>query len=196
MCRSGISRARSFDLEVTPWAPTRLTSSIFHLGHTEAYEPLRSTRRPARAPFNHLAAPGSAHKPPVCRSGISRARSFDLEVTPWAPTRLTSSISRLGPEESSGAPTLSQAAQARPGATSTPRNRPASLRYHSQHHRAKSETCGRAGCGLGCRNPMYHPSRPIRGLRRTDLGPSCADTTLISFPANRRAARKKLAKRM
>ena len=36
----GISRARSFDLEVTPWAPTRLTSCIFHSGHTEAYEPL------------------------------------------------------------------------------------------------------------------------------------------------------------
>eukprot|EP01045_Picozoa_sp_COSAG04_P024975 COSAG04_NODE_3203_length_3051_cov_88.951220_4_plen_324_part_00 len=73
-----VCRARSFDLEVTPWAPTRLTSSIFHSGHTEAYEPLRSTRRPARAPFNHLAAPGSTRKPPVCRSGISGARSFDL----------------------------------------------------------------------------------------------------------------------
>ena len=96
VCRSGISRARSFDLEVTRWAPTRLTSSIFHSGHTEAYEPLRSTRCPARAPFNHLAAPGSARKPPVCRSGISRARSFDLEVTPWAPTRLTSSIFHSG----------------------------------------------------------------------------------------------------
>ena len=59
-----ISKARSFDLEVTPWAPTRLTSSIFYSGHTEAYEPLRSTRHPARAPFNHLTAPGSAHKPP------------------------------------------------------------------------------------------------------------------------------------
>jgi len=106
VCRSGISRARSFDLEVTPWAPTRLTSCIFHSGHTEAYEPLRSTRRPARAPFNHLAAPGSARKPPVCRSGISRARSFDLEVTPWAPTRLTSCISHPGPGETSGASTL------------------------------------------------------------------------------------------
>ena len=46
--------------------------------------------------------------------GISRARSFDLEVTPWAPTRLTSYISHIGPEESSGASTLSQTAQARP----------------------------------------------------------------------------------
>ena len=77
-----ISRARSFDLEVTPWAPTRLASCIFHSGHTGAYEPLRSTRSSACAPFRDLAAPESTRKPPVCRSGISRARSFDLEVTP------------------------------------------------------------------------------------------------------------------
>eukprot|EP01045_Picozoa_sp_COSAG04_P002869 COSAG04_NODE_109_length_25931_cov_38.787279_24_plen_374_part_01 len=98
-CRSGISRARSFDLEVTAWAPSRLTSCIFHSGHTEAYEPLRSTRYPARTPFRDLAAPESARKPPVCRSGISRARSFDLEVTPWAPTRLTSCIFHSGHTE-------------------------------------------------------------------------------------------------
>ena len=36
----GISRARSFDLEVSPWAPTRLTSCIFHPGPAEAYERL------------------------------------------------------------------------------------------------------------------------------------------------------------
>ena len=41
-------------------------------------------------------------------------QSFDLEVTPWAPTRLTCCISPTGPEESSGASTLSQTAQARP----------------------------------------------------------------------------------
>ena len=111
VCRSGISRARSFDLEVTPWAPTRLTSSIFHSGHTEAYEPLRSTRRPARAPFNHLAAPGSARKPPVCRSGISRARSFDLEVRGWAPTRLTCSIFTLGVEGNDAASALRRSHQ-------------------------------------------------------------------------------------
>ena len=64
----GISRARSFDLEVTPWAPTRLTSCIFHSGHTEAYEPLRSTRSSAHAPFRDLATLESTHKPPVCRS--------------------------------------------------------------------------------------------------------------------------------
>ena len=58
-------RARSFDLEVTPWAPTRLTSCIFHPGPTEAYEPLRSTLCPARTPFRDLAAPESAHMPPV-----------------------------------------------------------------------------------------------------------------------------------
>ena len=99
VCRSGISRARSFDLEVTPWAPTRLTSCIFHSGHAETYEPLRSTRSSARAPFRDLATPESTRKPPVCRSGISRARSFDLEVTPWAPTRLTSCIFHSGPTE-------------------------------------------------------------------------------------------------
>ena len=55
--------ARSFDLEVTLWAPTRLTSCIFHPGPEEAYERLRSTLWPARAPFHHLAALGSAHKP-------------------------------------------------------------------------------------------------------------------------------------
>ena len=43
-----------------------------------------------------------------------RARSFDLEVTPWAPTRLTSCISHPGPEESSGASTWGQTALARP----------------------------------------------------------------------------------
>ena len=80
-CNCGISRARSFDLAVTPWAPTRLTSSIFHSGHTEAYEHLRSTRHPARAPFNHLTTPGSAHKPLLCRSGIPRPKRFDLAVT-------------------------------------------------------------------------------------------------------------------
>ena len=91
---------------LTSWAPTRLTSCIFHPGPTEAYERLRSTLCPARAPFHHLAAPGSTRKPLLHTRGISRARSFDLEVTPWAPTRLTSCISHPGPEESSGASTL------------------------------------------------------------------------------------------
>ena len=90
---------------MTPWAPTRLTSCIFHSGHTEAYEPLRSTRRPARAPFRDLAAPESTRKPALHTRGISRARSCDLEVIPCAPTRLTSCISHPGPDESSGAST-------------------------------------------------------------------------------------------
>ena len=47
-----------------------------------------------------------ASTPLLHTRGISRARSFDLEVTPWAPTRLTSCISHPGPEESSGASTL------------------------------------------------------------------------------------------
>ena len=86
----GISRARSFDLEATLWAPSRLTSCIFHSGHAEAYELLRLTLYPARAPFRYLAAPESTRKPLLHTRGISRARSFDLEATPWAPSRLTS----------------------------------------------------------------------------------------------------------
>ena len=129
VCKSGISGARSLDLEVTRWAPTRLTSSIFHSGHTKAYEPLRSTRRPARAPFNHLAAPGSARKPPVCRSGIVRARSLDLEVTPWAPTRLTSYIFTRGVDGTLEASTLAQPSQMRPPATGPLPNR---LPLHSE----------------------------------------------------------------
>ena len=92
-------RARSFDLEVTRWAPTRLTSCIFHPRPTEAYEPLRSTRCPARAPFRLKLSPESTRKPPVHTRSTSRARSFDLEVTRWAPTRLTSCISHPGPAE-------------------------------------------------------------------------------------------------
>ena len=61
---------------------------------------------PRTATFRPRLPPASTRKPPVCRSGISRARSFDLEVTPWAPSRLTSCISHTGPEESSGASTL------------------------------------------------------------------------------------------
>ena len=54
------------------------------------------------------------HKPRLHTRGISPAKSCDLEVTRWAPTRLTSCISHPGPEESSGASTLGQTAQARP----------------------------------------------------------------------------------
>ena len=64
--------------------------------------------------LNDFAASESARKPLLHTRGISRARSFDLEVTPWAPTRLTSCISHPGPEESSGASTLP------PGAAGTP----------------------------------------------------------------------------
>ena len=74
------------------------------------------------ATLSNFAAPESARKPLLHTRGISRARSFDLEVTPWAPTRLTSCISHIGPEESSGASTWTQAAQVRPGAISPPRN--------------------------------------------------------------------------
>ena len=58
-----ISKARSVDLEVTPRAPSRLTSCISHPGPAEAYELFRSTLCSARAPFHHLAAPESTRKP-------------------------------------------------------------------------------------------------------------------------------------
>ena len=61
-----------------------------------------------------LFSPQIACKHALHTRGISRARSFDLEVTPWAPTRLTSCISSTGPEESSGASTWGQTALARP----------------------------------------------------------------------------------
>ena len=68
----------------------------------------------AGATWSYFAAPESTRKPLLHTRGISRARSFDLEVTPWAPARLTSCISHPGPEESSGASTWDQTAQARP----------------------------------------------------------------------------------
>ena len=74
----GISRARSFDLEASPWAPTRLTSCISHPGPAKAYERLRSTLCSARAPFHHLAAPESTRKPLLHTRGISRAEKLRL----------------------------------------------------------------------------------------------------------------------
>ena len=71
--------------------------------------------------------PESARKPPLHTRGISRARSFDLEVTRWAPTRLTSCISHPGPEESSGASTVEPGPAQPPSASNFPPNRPASL---------------------------------------------------------------------
>ena len=68
----------------------------------------------AGATWSDFAASELTRKPLLHTCGISRARSFDLEVTPWAPTRLTSCIFHPGPEERAGASTLSQTAQARP----------------------------------------------------------------------------------
>jgi len=68
----------------------------------------------AAATWSIFTASESTRKPLLHIRGISRARSFDLEVTPWAPARLTSCTSPTGPEESSGASTWAQTAQARP----------------------------------------------------------------------------------
>ena len=46
---------------------------------------------PRTATFRLKLSPESTRK--LYTRGISRARSFDLEVAPWAPTRLTSCIS-------------------------------------------------------------------------------------------------------
>ena len=86
----GISRARSFDLEVTPWAPTRLTSCISHIGPEEGSGVSTLLPGPARAPFRLKLSPESARKALLHTRGICRARSFDLEVTPLEPGRLTS----------------------------------------------------------------------------------------------------------
>ena len=69
---------------------------------------------PRTATFRLNLPPESTRKPLLHTRGISRAKSFDLEVTPWAPARLTSCIFHPGPEEASGAPTWGQTAQARP----------------------------------------------------------------------------------
>ena len=66
--------------------------------------------RPTPSPRRNL----HARKPAPHTRSNSKARSFDLGVTRWAPTRLTSCISHPGPEESSGASTWTQTAQARP----------------------------------------------------------------------------------
>ena len=61
---------------------------------------------PRTATFRLKFSPEPTRKPLLHTRGISRARSFDLEVTPWALTRVTSCISHTGPEESYGASTL------------------------------------------------------------------------------------------
>ena len=61
---------------------------------------------PRSHPSAYKLPPESARKPLLHTRGISRARSFDLEVTPWAPTRLTSCIFHPGLEEGSGVSTL------------------------------------------------------------------------------------------
>ena len=63
----------------------------------------------------------------LCRLAFPGARSFDLEVTPWAPTRLTSCIFHPGPEEASGASTLAPGPAEQFRRVKFPPNRAASL---------------------------------------------------------------------
>ncbi len=71
--------------------------------------------------------PESTCKPLLHTRGISRAKSFDLEVTPWAPARLTSCTFHPGPAEASGAPTLEPGPAQQFRRVKFPPNRPASL---------------------------------------------------------------------
>ena len=82
---------------------------------------------PRAATFRLKLSPESTRNPPLHTRGISRARSFDLEVTRWAPARLTSCISHPGSEESSGASTLPPGPAQPPSASNLPPNRPTSL---------------------------------------------------------------------
>ena len=99
-------RARSFDLEVAPWAPTRLTSCISRPGPEECSGASTLPPGPAQQFRRHKLSLESARKPLLHTRGISKARSFDLEVTPWAPARLTSCIFHPGLEEGSGVSTV------------------------------------------------------------------------------------------
>ena len=74
-----------------------------------------------------LFSPQFACKHALHTRGISRARSFDLEVKPWAPTRLTSCIFHPGPAESSGASTLEPGPAQQFRSVKFPPSRPASL---------------------------------------------------------------------
>ena len=120
-------KARSFDLEVTPWAPSRLTSCIFHPGPEEAYERLRSTLCPARAPFHHLAAPGSTRKPLLHTRSIPRPEASTWRRCsgrrPDLPPASSIQVTRrhMSPFDRPSAP------HAHPSTTSPRRNRPASL---------------------------------------------------------------------
>ena len=87
----------------------------------------------AGATWSYFAAPESARKPLLHTRGISRARSFDLEVTPWAPTRLTSCISHTGPEESSGASTLPRGPHSHLPPQILPRIGPQAAAAHPRH---------------------------------------------------------------
>ena len=71
---------------------------------------------------------------------IARARSFDLEVTPWAPTRLTPCIFHSGPEESFGASTLPPGPTQPPSASNFPPNRPSEPQSTWQHCKGEHES--------------------------------------------------------
>ena len=79
----------------------------------------------AQTPENS-AESAASHRVRNC--SISKARSFDLEVTPWAPTRLTSCMFHPGPEEAPGASTLDPGLAQQFRRVKLPPNRPASVR--------------------------------------------------------------------
>ena len=69
---------RSFGLEVTRWAPTRLTSCIFHPGPEEASGASTLEPGPAQPPFRLQSSPESARKPLLHTRGICRGQKLRL----------------------------------------------------------------------------------------------------------------------
>ena len=78
----------------------------------------------SRAPPQNTAAEA---KRPVRNCGISKAKSFELAVTPWEPTRLTFYAFTRGVDGTLEASTLAQPPQTRPPATGSQPNRLTSL---------------------------------------------------------------------
>ena len=85
--------------------------------------------------------------------GISRAKSFDLEVTPWAPARLTSCTFHPGPAEASGAPTLEPGPAQQFRRVEFPPNRLASLQRARLSSASPKLQPDRGGPGAGSGYP-------------------------------------------
>ena len=97
--------------------------------------------------------PGSTCKPLLHTRGISRAKSFDLEVTRWAPARLTSCTFHPGPAEASGASTFEPGPAQQFRRVKFPPNRPASLQRARLSSASPKLQSDRGGPGTGSGYP-------------------------------------------